>query len=511
MSIESFAAVVSDNDGASFITKAEFDSLKNNFQSEINRFTENIDVKIDNAIASYLAGVGTDSQEVNALPLRDWKTVTMINGIIKPEFAYPSININAFLMGGFGEYNGKKLVDNPWVNQYWAYGNAVYDQDVTVESTRPTVTNIRENGNDDTKMTWDGVKSKWRESINATASFFSVDNLWAFEIAGYDNRFFLSQMTYFEGPGYRESLDNGLTDYWKVSYGYYSNYSSYGYRPFVSDANGGSLNNSLVFAIACDSKKDYEHICNWSNSYKNWEVYNENFVNTMRFSRFDVKTSNELFGLCTKKGQWYGEKWSGNISTSRPKAKWANLTINNKTITQADIDKKIPRIGLYNTSVEPKKILQTNDNYSQLIDGTSYLLPKLNLINGFVVGYAKKGDEIAWDPIFCEVSSPDVGVCDGSEEVCLMLSLKPFEEGGSTGNSSNDDLISIYNFGSETTTKYPISQNKQFKIKFIMPQDGFVIAKWFPKLINESYIDTKDWRVDLNLNDCGTYIRKKAK
>ena len=33
----SFAAVVSDNDGSAFITKAEFDSLKNTFQSQIDQ------------------------------------------------------------------------------------------------------------------------------------------------------------------------------------------------------------------------------------------------------------------------------------------------------------------------------------------------------------------------------------------------------------------------------------------------------------------------------------------
>ena len=37
-SIESFAAVVGDNDGAAFITKAEFDSLKNDFQSQLDRY-----------------------------------------------------------------------------------------------------------------------------------------------------------------------------------------------------------------------------------------------------------------------------------------------------------------------------------------------------------------------------------------------------------------------------------------------------------------------------------------
>ena len=57
LSIESFAAVVSDNDGSAFITKAEFDSLKNNFQSQIDNYNTSIDSKIDGAIAAYLAGI----------------------------------------------------------------------------------------------------------------------------------------------------------------------------------------------------------------------------------------------------------------------------------------------------------------------------------------------------------------------------------------------------------------------------------------------------------------------
>ncbi len=57
LSIENFAAVVGDNDGAAFITKAEFDSLKNNFQAQIDQYNTSIDSKIDGAIASYLAGI----------------------------------------------------------------------------------------------------------------------------------------------------------------------------------------------------------------------------------------------------------------------------------------------------------------------------------------------------------------------------------------------------------------------------------------------------------------------
>ena len=70
LSIESFGAVVSDNDGSAFITKAEFDSLKINFQSQIDQYNTSIDSKIDGAIASYLAGIMVSKKE--NVDLVDW-------------------------------------------------------------------------------------------------------------------------------------------------------------------------------------------------------------------------------------------------------------------------------------------------------------------------------------------------------------------------------------------------------------------------------------------------------
>ena len=66
--ISNFASVVSENDGAAFITKAEFDSLKNTFQSQINEYTANIDNKIDNAIAGYLSGISVEGEELLIAP-----------------------------------------------------------------------------------------------------------------------------------------------------------------------------------------------------------------------------------------------------------------------------------------------------------------------------------------------------------------------------------------------------------------------------------------------------------
>ena len=59
----SYASLVSDNDGSAFITKSEFDSLKNDFQSKLNEYNVGIDNKIDVAIAAYLAGISLASQQ----------------------------------------------------------------------------------------------------------------------------------------------------------------------------------------------------------------------------------------------------------------------------------------------------------------------------------------------------------------------------------------------------------------------------------------------------------------
>ena len=88
LSIESFAAVVGDNDGAAFITKAEFDSLKSTFQEQINRYNQSIDNKIDGAIAGYLDGVRNDKTTMESLVTAgDWE---VLDGSNLPRYKYGS-------------------------------------------------------------------------------------------------------------------------------------------------------------------------------------------------------------------------------------------------------------------------------------------------------------------------------------------------------------------------------------------------------------------------------------
>ena len=61
--INSMAAIVSDNDGSAFTTKAEFEALKKNFADQIDNYNLSIDSKIDGAIAYYLAGINMQKKE----------------------------------------------------------------------------------------------------------------------------------------------------------------------------------------------------------------------------------------------------------------------------------------------------------------------------------------------------------------------------------------------------------------------------------------------------------------
>ena len=63
LTLNTFGAVVSDNDGSAFITKTEFDSLKSTFQSQIDEYNTTIDAKIDSSIANYLSGLKISQEE----------------------------------------------------------------------------------------------------------------------------------------------------------------------------------------------------------------------------------------------------------------------------------------------------------------------------------------------------------------------------------------------------------------------------------------------------------------
>ena len=66
LSINSFAAIVSDNDGSAFVTKNEFEALKDDFATQVENYETSIDGKIDGAISAYLAGIKLTTKTIIA-------------------------------------------------------------------------------------------------------------------------------------------------------------------------------------------------------------------------------------------------------------------------------------------------------------------------------------------------------------------------------------------------------------------------------------------------------------
>ena len=108
------SAVLSDNDGSAFITKSEFDSLKNSFQSQLDNYNTAIDSKIDQAIASYIAGIKTEttSELLNIFDTLGGNNIKFgypgFAATVEPKTGYAYYFINCWRAGFFAIYGGAK-------------------------------------------------------------------------------------------------------------------------------------------------------------------------------------------------------------------------------------------------------------------------------------------------------------------------------------------------------------------------------------------------------------------
>ena len=146
MSINTFGAVVSDNDGSAFITKAEFDSLKNNFQAQIDQYNTSIDNKIDGAIASYLAGISVSKTQTlpnnydkivnNSQKTIIWSSSTSYS--YSPNKPIPAMVFEYALQHVKTQY--KLYTERPGSNQIMLYGqvnngNFVCNDEILLDAT----------------------------------------------------------------------------------------------------------------------------------------------------------------------------------------------------------------------------------------------------------------------------------------------------------------------------------------------------------------------------------------
>ena len=548
-SIESMAAVVSDNDGSAFITKAEFDSLKNNFQSELDSYNTGIDNKIDNAIASYISGIKAEKTSVVTLPYASWEKVTMMNGIIDNEFKYPETNLIFTVMAGMKYTQDIADTETRYgYENYWGNTSIVYQCPSTIYSRRLLCDAGTEGTVYPENIQWVGLGLNFVDNITLNR-ILHVN----YENSGPHDLDFYAGIGYLFGsaepgfacgyatriyPGYYPNLANVTSSLWHPRY-YWSFYGQAGtiYRtPNMSDPKSTnnkygylredqwlSSSNSVSINLNADSSGKtlaYNHILNYDT--KNWPYFTDtDWINTLNYITDTSFTRKGLLSAASVNAKWSNLEWwnpyhnitgvEGADDVTPAELRYHTVadlysvksgdflqgSTTNWDDPAKDDDTQMVTVGLIPRSYDSEHILQEEKVFSQIVDGgTVVASDKLNLINGFHLLAAKKNDVIEWKPEFIDTKSNGVST---DFELDLMLSLEPFGE--EMNVSSNDKYIKLNN---QTTAGAVSTTDKKATLKWTMPEDGIVYVKWKP---TDSGVLGSVWEATLNLTNCSTYTR----
>ena len=485
MSIESFGAVVSDNDGSAFITKAEFDSMKNDFQSQIDQYNTSIDNKIDGAIAGYLAGITVDQSEKKNIIYNNWATYTMLNGSFSNTFGVPQMDLNFnwlhdgrfnnggyyYLLGALHANFNNKSSDNMRHNVVDVYKKG--SNEVGAES----------DGLDTTKQVfvWKGVAINWNEAIHGTLRKYTSGDMAG--AAGLKIGF-VKSFTFTVSNGYHAS-DLDIYSIWNPGYYWMSNHYSW---------TSKTLSNSFgkIDWSSSASAYEFEHIGNFGNT-ATWEVsvpgWNKTFYNSsntnITSATISSRVSQDTLGSFVKNKT--GQS-SDTYEAWMPRT--VNATFfNTTTPTGTALADKLPSCGMLG-NLSASYIFLTNDNVTYEFDKKNYTANPYNITQGYPLFYATQDTEVTWEPIFSTVSGTGL---NSSEEVSVVLAYTHFENGIECGNK----YITKPNDTSSTNMIWTTT-GKTVRIKFKMPDDGWVVAKWWPASKSATDALSSNWYITLD-------------
>lgn len=531
-SISSFAAIVADNDGNTFVTKDEFDGLKISFESQIKNYNDSIDNKIDGAIANYLAGISFVSQVTTNIIFNDWEDVTCMNGVINPEFELPNFTANVsywlpfdYIAAGktsslsYG-FNLKFLAGN------WK-GTKVNSWDKTKTIKRALVTENSESATDQSaNMVWDGIAKRYEETYTFTRTYFenAID------------------------PGYGDRLDIYVVSLKLVNIsnllmnGYYPNYlnetkavvnptiewyygsgsptTKYSTFSFDNDASKTrtpiyiNTSNVTLGEDASGKTKELEHIVQW-NKNTEWCVSNPTFLKTFRKNSNNTKKASELLTSCSVSGRMdmLGALVTAGLPTGyNYTTKQFDLTETpagttykeflcmqegTQIATSTSDNQIIPSIGMLQNNQAASKIKQHNKILKYSFDNYKFDIGKPTLEQGYQLLAATKFSKIKWLPVFnnkyfwdSSASTPAYKT-DNTKPINVMFSLGPF-----TDKNTPSTLIKVTQNGSAEKDYATIIGASTDEIEFKMPEDGIVYVKWWPAIDDSSL--NKDWRVTLD-------------
>ena len=183
-SISSFAAVVGDSDGAAFVTKAEFEEMKNNFNLQIDRYNESIDSKIDGVIASYIDGIRILLRETRKPLISSTDHWLMYN-----KNDYPTYQDGKPYVSGFTSQGNARVTEAPNTDaNYMLYVGIIHNGKAAYKTNggfkkhivgKPSK-NLTKNGNNNYVSEWQGYYQNEGEIITLSSFVPSLGSgVWA--------------------------------------------------------------------------------------------------------------------------------------------------------------------------------------------------------------------------------------------------------------------------------------------------------------------------------------------
>ena len=505
---ETNAAIVSDNDGSAFVTKAEFESLKGNFASQIKNYETSIDKKLDGAIASYLAGVNLSKKEVLPVIYNKWDVVTCMNYALKNATQLPDVDLN-FIGEAFGVPKGEPTSTWDCVCIWNMYYRFVY--------TRPSSTNQKrllcdagtEGSTYPTNIFWKGMALDYWEKIAVNQT-----------------RVWLPTKTTGQDDGYIDYANQaGVTFYaikmTALNEGYYSNLQASAgqlWQPGVNWRKQSSMNwcdatghgGNLRLKTASTEVKlnsvggkttSYEHILHYNTQTLKY-LSDKDWLNTFGTDGDTILTRESLksatgASISGFRGSIEANKAMALIDNKADvRPGYSTVTSGYSGLYGGTDNTKMISVGLIPTSYASNHIYQ-NDEYINVSDNNKEYKTTTydNLLVGLPLLGAEEDAKITWEPKFKTYNN---GV-EADYEVNVELVVGQFGEGNTITSSTT--VCKNQN----QTNDYLTTTDGTCKFDFDMPKSGIVYAKWWPA--TESIKNASTWEIDLILEDCNTYGR----
>ena len=181
-SISTFASVVDYNDGAAFVTKAEFEQLKASFDEQINRYNLSLDNKINGAISDYILGIKVIRKEKRKKLVRGTDHWLMYNTNDYPQYVDGKPYVAGFTSQGNASLNTSGGQDTVIYVGIKHNGNSTYATNGGFKKHiigKPSK-NATKNGNDLYVAEWQGYYKNESELLTLNSFVSDINSsVWA--------------------------------------------------------------------------------------------------------------------------------------------------------------------------------------------------------------------------------------------------------------------------------------------------------------------------------------------